>query len=51
VTVVEPEKKKQPKMNEEIKREVEVSKRFKSLARGENTTIYVDQDLKQMIGD
>jgi hypothetical protein len=52
VTVVEPERKKQPtRMNEEIKREVEVSKRFKSLARGESTPIYVDQDLKQMIGD
>lgn len=38
-------------MIEEINREVEVSKRFKSMARGENAPIYVDQDLKQMIGD
>lgn len=38
-------------MIEEIKREVEVSKRFKSLARGESPNIHIDQDLKQMIGD
>lgn len=37
--------------NEEIKREVDVSKRFKSMARGESAPIYVDQDLKKMIGD
>ena len=51
IIVVEQERKKHPKMIEEIKREVEVSKRFKSMARGENTPIYVDQDLRQMIGD
>lgn len=38
-------------MLEEIKREVAVSKRFKSLARGESPNIHLDQDLKQIIGD
>ena len=31
--------------------QVDISKKFKSMARGESAPIYVDQDLKQMIGD
>ena len=38
-------------MFEEINREVEVNKRFKSLARGETQNIQIDQKLKNMIGD
>jgi hypothetical protein len=36
-------------MIEEIKKEVAVNRRFKSMARGDGPAI--DQDLKQMIGD
>jgi len=33
-------------MIEEIKKEVAVSRRFKSMARGESPKIHIDQDLK-----